>query len=173
MNAEKILEIDGSFGEGGGAILRLGAGLSVLYNRPIQIRNIRANRPKPGLRMQHLLGLKTISELTKSVLSDCKVGTEQITFIPNPKRDINTYIHVNVSTAASIGLLLQPIQIASCTFNKLEKIEISISGGGTFGKWAPSVSYLQSVSYPIFKKTGLKIEIIVNKHGWYPKGEKV
>jgi len=47
----EYIEIDGSFGEGGGSILRLSAGYSVLFNQPIIISNIRANRPTPGLRL--------------------------------------------------------------------------------------------------------------------------
>ncbi|MFW9939930.1 MAG: RNA 3'-terminal phosphate cyclase, partial [Candidatus Thorarchaeota archaeon] len=170
MKQKDLLEIDGSFGEGGGAILRLSAGLSYLFNQPIKISKIRANRPKPGLRTQHLLGLKTISDLTNSRLSDCKVGTEELTFIPNIKKEINSIIHVDINTAASIGLLLQPIQIASLKFKDKEKIEISLSGGGSFGKWAPSVSYLREVTYKIFERSGLKINIEIRKHGFYPKG---
>jgi RNA 3'-terminal phosphate cyclase (ATP)/RNA 3'-terminal phosphate cyclase (GTP) len=165
-----MLEIDGSFGEGGGSILRLAAGFSYLFNIPIKIKNIRANRPKPGLRTQHLLGLQAISDLTKSILSDCKVGTKEISFTPNSKREINPFIHVNVNTAASLGLLLQPIQIASLGIKGIEKMEISLSGGGTFGKWAPSLNYLQEVTYKIFKKAGCRIEIEILKHGFYPKG---
>ncbi|MHA1931465.1 MAG: RNA 3'-terminal phosphate cyclase [Promethearchaeota archaeon] len=165
-----MIEIDGSFGEGGGSILRLAAGFSHLFNIPIKIKNIRAHRPKPGLRTQHLLGLKTISDLTKSTLSDCKVGTTEITFIPNSRREINPYIHVDISTAASIGLLLQPIQIASLGFKQKEKIEISLSGGGSFGKWAPSLNYLQEVTYKIFSRFGSKIDLELLKHGFYPKG---
>ncbi|MFX0029371.1 MAG: RNA 3'-terminal phosphate cyclase [Candidatus Hermodarchaeota archaeon] len=170
MMKKEFLEIDGSFGEGGGAILRLSAGLSFLFNRSIKIDNIRANRPKSGLRTQHLLGLRTITELTRSQLSDCKIGTEQLTFIPNSNKEIKNNIHININTAASIGLLLQPIQIASLGFKKLEKIKLSLSGGGTFGKWAPSLNYLQEVTYKIYNKTGINIDIDIEKHGFYPKG---
>jgi RNA 3'-terminal phosphate cyclase (ATP) len=129
MTEGNRLEIDGSYGEGGGSILRLAAAFSYLYNFPIIIKNIRANRPKSGLRTQHLLGLKTLSNLTRSTLSDCRVGTEEITFTPNPKNNLNTQIHVNINTAASIGLLLQPIQIASLGFKGVDKIEIYLNGG--------------------------------------------
>ncbi|HEC40334.1 hypothetical protein LCGC14_0756240 [marine sediment metagenome] len=166
----KEIVINGSFGEGGGAILRIAAGFSYLYNLPIKIKNIRANRPKPGLRTQHLLGLKVISDLTKSVLSDCKVGTTELTFTPNSKREFNPYIHMNINTAASLGLLLQPIQIASLGIKGTEKIEISLSGGGTFGKWAPSLNYLQEVTYKILSRYGSKIDLKIQKHGFYPKG---
>ena len=35
---------------------------------------------------------------------------------------------------------------------------------------APSLNYLQEVTYQIFKNTGLKIDITIQKHGFYPKG---
>ncbi|NVM17915.1 MAG: RNA 3'-phosphate cyclase [Candidatus Lokiarchaeota archaeon] len=170
MNGDNLLEIDGSFGEGGGAILRLSAAYSVLFKRPIRIRSIRANRPKPGLRLQHLLGLKTLSEVSKSALNPCGVGSEEIFLTPNSTNDVKSTIHLNISTAASIGLLLQPIQIASLGFKKPVKIEIFIKGGGTFGKWAPSINYLQEVTYNLFERSGLKIDIDILKHGFYPKG---
>ncbi|MFX1409011.1 MAG: RNA 3'-terminal phosphate cyclase [Promethearchaeota archaeon] len=168
MSNSDFLEIDGGMGEGGGSVLRLGVAFSFLFNRPIKIKNIRVNRPKPGLRTQHLLGLKTLSELTNSKLSKCEVGTKELTFIPHKK--IKDKIQVNIDTAASLGLLLQPIQISSLGFNKPENIFITLNGGGTFGKWAPSLNYLQEVTYKIFEKMGLKIEIDIQKHGFYPTG---
>ena len=169
MNGSDFLEIDGSFGEGGGAILRLSAGYSVLFNKPLRIKNIRANRPKPGLRLQHLLGLKALANLTNSKLSNCNVGTEEITFIPNIK-SLKSKIHVKINTAASIGLLLQPIQIACLKLVQQDKINIILEGGGTFGKWAPSLNYLTNVIYQIFKRSGLTINIEIKKFGFYPKG---
>ncbi|MHA1147022.1 MAG: RNA 3'-terminal phosphate cyclase [Promethearchaeota archaeon] len=163
------INIDGSFGEGGGAILRLSAGFSVLYHKPIKIINIRANRPKPGLRLQHLLGLQTLSNLTNSELSNCRVGTTELTF--NPNNQIQKRIHVNINTAASIALLIQPIQIACMAFRNLDRIEVSLGGGGTFGKWAPSLNYLKHVTFPIFQKCGYKIDIEIKKYGMYPKGD--
>ncbi|MFX1346858.1 MAG: RNA 3'-terminal phosphate cyclase [Promethearchaeota archaeon] len=168
MIERELLEIDGSFGEGGGAILRIGAGFSVLFNRPIKIKNIRSNRPKPGLRLQHLMGLKLLSDLTGSELADCEVGTKEI--LLNPKHYIKSNVQVKIGTAGSIGLLLQPIQIACMGINRTSKIEILINGGGSFTKWAPSLNYLREVTYKIFKRSGLKINIEIQKHGFYPKG---
>ncbi len=170
MNDKNYLEIDGSLGEGGGAILRLSAAYSILFKKPITIKNIRANRPKPGLRLQHLLGLKTLSEVSNSYLSPCEVGSEEISLAPNIKTEVKSNISLNINTAASIGLLLQPIQIASLGFKKPEKIEIKLRGGGTFGKWAPSLNYLSAVTYRIFETSGLKIKIDILKQGFYPKG---
>lgn len=172
MSKKQYLEIDGAFGEGGGSILRIAAGFSVLFDQPIKIFNIRANRPQKGLRLQHLLGLQTLASLTGSQLNakngECKIGTEEITFNPNLR--IKDHLNVNVNTAASIGLLIQPIQISSLRFSHNDQIMISIKGGGTFGKWAPSLNYLMNVTYPIFKISGLEIEIKIEEFGFYPKG---
>ena len=164
-----MLEIDGSMGEGGGAIIRLGASLSFLYNQPIRIYNIRSNRPKPGLRLQHLLGLKTLTDLTKSDLSQSKIGSKEIIFIPSVDF-YNKYLEVNINTAASLGLLLQPIQIAALGLKYSENIKLNLYGGGTFGKWAPSINYLMDLTYRVFKSAGLSIDIKIQRQGFYPKG---
>ena len=169
MTNKDAIKIDGSLGEGGGSILRLSAGYSILYNRPVIIKKIRAKRPKPGLRMQHLLGLKLLAELTGSSLSECDVGSTKISFLPKQTID-NRNLTLNIPTAASIGLLLQPIHIACLNLKAYESINIDLTGGATFGKWAPSLNYLEHLTYPLFKKSGLVIEIHTKKQGFYPKG---
>ncbi|MGV9171269.1 MAG: RNA 3'-terminal phosphate cyclase [Promethearchaeia archaeon] len=164
----EFLEIDGSFGEGGGSILRISSAFSLLFQIPVRITNIRSNRSKPGLRLQHLLGLQTLAELTHSELSKCEVGTQEITLIPYKKK-IKNHINVHIRTAASIGLLLQALQIVSLGLDS-DQIRIKLNGGGTYGKWAPSVNYLNHVTYNHFEHSGLIIQIDIEKHGFYPKG---
>ncbi len=163
------MEIDGSFGEGGGSIIRLSAGYSILFNQPIKIYNIRANRSKPGLRLQHLLGLKTLAQITNSNLSNCDIGTNEIILYPN-NRNIKEKLEVNIKTAASLGLLLQPIQIACLGFQNPITLEVILNGGGTLGKWAPGLDYLKNVTYQIFNKANYEINIDIKKYGFYPKG---
>jgi RNA 3'-terminal phosphate cyclase (ATP)/RNA 3'-terminal phosphate cyclase (GTP) len=170
MENKEFLEIDGSFGEGGGSILRISAGFSILFKTPIKVKNIRANRSKSGLRLQHLLGLKTLANLTNSKLSESEVGSTKITLVPNKNKNFKRKKEVKVGTAASVGLLLQPIQIACMDLPQRDRINIFIDGGGTFGKWAPSINYLKNVTYKIFELSGYEISVDINKHGFYPKG---
>ncbi len=58
----KFLEIDGSFGEGGGQIVRTAITLSCIMKQPIIIENIRKNRKNPGLKPQHLTALKILKK---------------------------------------------------------------------------------------------------------------
>jgi len=161
-----FFSIDGSYGEGGGSILRLSTAFSVLTQKPIRIYNIRKNRPNPGLRTQHLVGLKTLAELCYGKLSDVKVGTTELTFEPGKIK--NRTLNINISTAGSIGLVLQAIQIACINSNC--EIHLIINGGATFGKWAPTIPYLQNVTFKILEKMGFNTKIKITKEGFYPKG---
>ena len=57
-----MIVIDGSFGEGGGQILRSALALSLLTGKPFRIERIRAGRKKPGLQRQHLTAVRAAAE---------------------------------------------------------------------------------------------------------------
>lgn len=57
------IEIDGSKGEGGGQMFRLSVGLSAVTGLPVLNHSVRANRPKPGLALQHLACVKAVQVL--------------------------------------------------------------------------------------------------------------
>ncbi|MBN2155611.1 MAG: RNA 3'-phosphate cyclase [Candidatus Lokiarchaeota archaeon] len=164
----EYLEIDGTMGEGGGSILRLAAGFSVLFNTPIHISNIRANRNPPGLRLQHQLGLESLQKLSNGQLSPVQIGTTEFTFTPGEKTTTN--LEVPVRTAGSIALLSQTIQTAFIQTTLANPLSIKYIGGGTFGTGAPDPYYLNNVIYQFFSKMGFKCNILVHRNGFYPKG---
>lgn len=165
-NSEKFFSIDGSYGEGGGSILRLSAAFSILTKKPVRIYNIRKNRPKPGLRTQHLIGLESLAELCQGKLSNANVGTTEIFF--EPGKINRNLLNIKIPTAGSIGLLLQVIQIAC--INNDKELSLNIDGGATFGLGAPTLLYLQNVTFKILERMGYKIEVNILKDGFYPKG---
>ena len=63
---EPMLTIDGSFGEGGGQILRSSLALSLVTGQPFAIERIRANRKKPGLMRQHLTRRPAAAEISQA-----------------------------------------------------------------------------------------------------------
>src|SRR5438105_15245164 len=58
-----MLTIDGSFGEGGGQILRSALALSLVTGRPFRLENIRPRRKKPGLVAQHLTAVRAAAAI--------------------------------------------------------------------------------------------------------------
>lgn len=161
-----MIKIDGASFEGGGALVRVAIGLSVLTQRPIEIYNIRAKRSKPGLHTQLVQSIEAAKKLCSGKVKGVSLGSKQIEFYPDEIKESS--LTISVPTAASAGLILQLLQLA-CSFAP-KTIEININGGADFGKFAPAVPYLQNVTLPILERMGLKIELKTLRHAFYPKG---
>ncbi len=166
MTEKKRLIIDGSFGEGGGSILRLTAALSILTNRAVEIKNIRAKRKNPGLRAQHLAGLQVLHDFSTGTLSAAKIGSTIVQFHPGMAK--RAELNVNIGTAGSITLVIQALQIAA--IKALKQIQVRFRGGGTFVKWSPTSEYLSNVTFRVFQKMGYNLNLRIEQHGFYPKG---
>ena len=78
-----MLLIDGSVLEGGGQVIRMSMALSALLLKPIQIINIRSGRQKPGLKAQHLIGLRLIRDITDGELTGDQMNSTSVTFKAN------------------------------------------------------------------------------------------
>ena len=162
---KKLLTIDGSHGEGGGQILRTAVALSVLTQTPVEIKNIRSNRPNPGLRPQHYIVIKSLEELCNAKTEGVEVDSSHLTFEPDAVQGGN--YKFNIGTAGSIVLVLQTC-ILSCL--KTEKpITIRISGG-TDVKWSPTWDYFRYVFLPLIKQMGVIVDAHLVRRGYYPKG---
>jgi len=77
-----FLKIDGSYGEGGGQIVRSAVTLSSITKKPILIENIRKKRKIPGLRPQHLTAIKLLAKICNADVDGLNVGSTAIKFIP-------------------------------------------------------------------------------------------
>ena len=161
----KFLEIDGSFGEGGGQIVRTAITLSCIMKQPIIIENIRKNRKNPGLKPQHLTALKILKKICNGDFDQLKIGATSLKFIPNEVQSLN--LKENVGTAGSISLIIQVLipVIAICK----KKIKLTIIGG-TDVLWSPTINYTRMVLREAYTRMGINCSINVIKRGYYPKG---
>jgi RNA 3'-phosphate cyclase len=159
--------IDGSKGEGGGSILRMASSLALVSQEPVKIINIRKKRPKPGLSTQHLMGLHALAQFCGGELEGAQFGSESVIF--RPSNDWTSNLKIHVSTAGSIGLILQIFQLAILA-TKNHNLTIEFNGGATFGKWAPSVPYVEHVTWAIFELMNCQYKLTIERHGFFPKG---
>ena len=164
-----MLNIAGSYGEGGGSIIRLAVSLSAITNTPIKITNIRKNRDSPGLKEQHLQAIRAVKELCNAELKGDKLGSTEIEFIP--KEIKANKVNVKIGTAGSVGLLLQCL--LPVAFYNSKKTEINIEGGGTFGTHSPNSIYLKEILLPTIEKMGFKADFEVKREGFFPKGGSI
>jgi len=163
--SEGLIEIDGSMGEGGGQILRNAVALSAVLMKPIRVCNIRARRSNPGLRPQHLTGVKAVAALSSAEVSGLQVGSREIIF--KPRRLGAGRFSFDAGTAGSTTLILQSLMPAMAFSSGPVEVELR---GGTNNPMAPPVEYFNMVLIPTLEKMGCRFEITLLRRGFYPRG---
>ena len=160
-----MLTIDGAMGEGGGQVLRTSLGLSALTGTPFQIDNIRKHRNRPGLARQHLTAVKAAAEICSAEVSGASMRSTALTFRPGRVRP-GEY-HFAVGTAGSANLVLQTVLPALILADGPSLLTLE---GGTHNSMSPPFDYLKTVFAPLLAKMGPKLELDLDRHGFYPAG---
>lgn len=161
-----MIDIDGSFGEGGGQILRTSLALSLLTGKPFKLRKIRANRkPKPGLRPQHLASVRAAAKIGSAKVTGDTVGSNQLTFEPGPVTPGN--YRFDIGTAGSTALVLHTVYLPLAMAGGPSEV---ILMGGTHNDKAPCYHFLQTTWRAYLARMGLSIELAMTRPGFYPRG---
>lgn len=160
-----MIVVDGSFGEGGGQIVRSSLGLSMVTGRPVTIHNIRARRKRPGLARQHVTAVRLAQQMCGATVAGAGVGSRQLVFEPGPIQP-GEYHH-DVGTAGSTTLVLQTVLPALMTAPASSKLVLS---GGTHNPMAPPFEFLANVYGPLVERMGPRIRLQLVRPGFYPAG---
>ncbi len=162
----EYIELDGSMLEGGGGLVRTAVAMSALTKKPVKIFNIRAKRPNPGLKSQHLTAIKCVAALCNAKVIGLKLNSTQIEFIPGDEI-LGKKLRVDVGTAGSITLVLQALTLPAIFASSEVNLEIK---GGTDVPFSCPVDYYKNVLIPLFQKFGVRMELEVVRRGFYPRG---
>lgn len=160
-----MIDIDGSYGEGGGQILRSAIALSAVTLKHIKVRNIRAHRPNPGLAPQHLTAIRAVAQVCNAQVSGLELGSTTIEF--HPRKLAGGEYQFDVGTAGSVTLVLQACLPPLLYSSSPGKVSIR---GGTDVRWSPPVDYFSHVFLPLLSRMGANVRVETVRRGYYPRG---
>jgi len=160
-----VIVVDGSFGEGGGQILRYSLALASVLGKPVRIVNIRAKRDNPGLQRQHLTVVKALAEITKARVSGAVLGSTEIVYEPH-KIQGGSYFF-DIGTAGSITLVLQSLLLVAAFSDKSVELRLR---GGTDVPWSPTYDYFKNVFLHHLSRIGYRVDLELIRRGHYPRG---
>ena len=133
-----MVAIDGSFGEGGGQILRSSLALAMVTGTPFRIENIRANRDNPGLARQHLTAVESAAALCGACVEGAELRSRQLTFTPG--RVTPGDYAFSVGSAGSTTLVLQTVLPALLIGSQPSTLTLE---GGTHNPFVPPLDFLE------------------------------
>jgi len=167
-----LITIDGSYGEGGGQVLRTSLSLSALLGEAVRIENIRAKRPKPGLQAQHLTGVLATAQICNAELEGAELGSQILTFVPQSPPQAGDYAFDVAEarkggSAGSTSLVFQTLLLPLAFAEGDSHVTIR---GGTHVAWSPPFHYLQHVYLPTLARMRIEATVEINQWGWYPIG---
>jgi RNA 3'-terminal phosphate cyclase (ATP) len=163
---QELITIDGSYGEGGGQIIRTSLSLSAITGQPVEVVNVRARRTKPGLQPQHLTSVKAAASLCGAWTEGAEVGSTRFRFEPHSQVNAGNY-RFDIGTAGATALVAQTALVPLALQDGSSKVAII---GGTHVPHAPVADYLAHVALPAFAMGGLSASVKYEKAGFFPKG---
>lgn len=160
-----MITIDGSFGEGGGQILRTSLALSLVTGQAFRIQNIRAGRQKAGLLRQHLTAVEAAAKVGDAAVDGAALGSKELVFKPGKVRPGD--YRFAVGTAGSATLVLQTVLPALIIGTEPSRLTLE---GGTHNPHAPPYHFLEGAFLPLLKRMGPKITARLERAGFFPAG---
>jgi len=166
MQVSEIISVDGSYGEGGGQIIRTSLSLSAITGKPVTIKNVRARRSKPGLQPQHLIAVQAAAAICDAALDGAAIGSTQFTFTPFVKVKPGDY-RFDIGTAGATPLVLQTVLIPLALCGGESTVTVT---GGTHVPHAPTAQYLEHVYAATLAEHGLDAIFDCPEAGFFPRG---
>lgn len=161
-----MIELDGSFGEGGGQILRTSLALALLTRQAFHLSNVRAGRAKPGLQPQHLMSVRAAASIGQAQVRGASKGSTDLVF--EPGEVVPGKYHFSIGTAGATGLVLHTIYLP-LTLRAAGPSEITLEGG-THVRTSPCFHFLNTTWRSYLERIGMRVSLRMLRPGFYPRG---
>jgi RNA 3'-terminal phosphate cyclase (ATP) len=160
-----MIDIDGSFGEGGGQILRTSLALALITGKAFHLRNVRANRARPGLQPQHVMSVQAAARVGSAHAVGASLRSSDLVFEPGPVA-AGDY-HFAIGTAGATGLVLHTIYLPLALADGPSTVTIE---GGTHVNASPCFHFLDHTWRPYLARLGFDVRLEMTRAGFYPRG---
>jgi RNA 3'-phosphate cyclase len=159
-------ELDASYGEGGGQLVRTALALAALTGKAVRLCNVRAGRARPGLAPQHLAAVRALAALCDARCEGLELGATALSFEPGAAVE-GGELRVDVGTAGSVTLVLQALLPVLFGAHRASRAVIT---GGTDVRQAPTWDYFRHVLLELLQRMGLPAKASLLRRGYYPRG---
>jgi RNA 3'-terminal phosphate cyclase (ATP) len=159
------ITVDGSMGEGGGQMLRASLALSMALGKPFQMTHIRAKRPKPGMKRQHLTCVSAAKAICNAAVTGDEINSTELSFIPGAVQGGDYTFRIG--TGGSITMVLQAIVPPLLIADAPSRLTVV---GGTHVPYAPPFEFMQQTLFPQIVKLGPQIATKMEKIGYMDIG---
>lgn len=160
-----MISIDGSFGEGGGQILRTSLSLAAITGTEVRLEKLRAKRQKPGLMRQHLACARAVADICGGELEGAELKSQELTLRPGRIR--GGEYHFAIGSAGSTILLAQTVLPVLLYADVPSTVVIE---GGTYNDKAPAFDFFAETYLPCLRAMGVEAEASMSRIGFYPAG---
>ena len=151
-----VIVLDGTYGEGGGALLRTALAMSALTEQAVKIENVRGETRHPGLDPEDLTLVNALVESTGAEATGASVGSNTLAFMPTHRpRALNGKLATvrsdsNRGPNALIVLnALLPVLAGAGAYSTLE------GEGETYGGGALGYDAFAEETLAVLRKVGL------------------
>ena len=159
-----LIKLDGSHGEGGGALLRAALSMSALTQQGFQIKHIRTGTKFVGLDVEDITIIRTLASVCDADMSELSPGALSLLFVPKRSvRPLKGLVkternnHGRGSNALVIASALTPILARSGGYSEFE-VE-----GESFSNNSMTFDYFKNVLGGFWRKQNLQINCEVTR----------
>lgn len=169
--------LDGSHGEGGGALARTALTLSALTQQPVHLSNVRGKMRSPGLNSEDLAVVKTLGLCCDAEVRGAHPGSTELRFVPMRRiHALNERIGIPESLdgpgSANALVILQSLAPLLCRTGAYCTLAAE---GETFGNNILGFDAFASVTAAAWRRMGLYVfpELRLAAYGRGSRGEVV
>jgi RNA 3'-terminal phosphate cyclase (ATP) len=160
------IEINGSQRSGSGTIVRDAVPFSILTHRNLHLTGIRASRPKPGLRPQHLAAIRACTEICQGQVHGAAVGSREITMRTGESIAGGRFFW-DIGTAGSAVMLAMSVILLGIYAPSSSRYRIR---GGLFQDFSPTALVFLNVFLPTLREMHAPIRGKIIRPGYVPRG---